>query len=269
MSKENLDASTSGLVAWQSDAKGGYVRPDSQYRNWISKENDETATFPAEANRYHLYISLACPWACRTAAMRTMKGLEDVISMSIVHPIWKLTRPNDANDGHAGWTFVDDSDNAQPFLPPHGDKSSSASDIASYSVKDNAAMRNTINAAKNVRELYDLSNPSTPTAKYTIPILWDKKNSVIVNNESEEIVRIFNSCFNAFAKNPSLDVYPAHLKEIIDGVNSQVYPNINNGVYRTGFAKTQLAYDDASKNLFNTMDHFEKVLSTQRYVTAT
>lgn len=119
---------------------------------------------------------------------------------------------------------------------------------------------------KNVRELYDLSNPSTPTAKYTIPILWDKKNSVIVNNESEEIVRIFNSCFNAFAKNPSLDVYPAHLKEIIDGVNSQVYPNINNGVYRTGFAKTQLAYDDASKNLFNTMDHFEKVLSTQRYL---
>jgi len=225
---------------------GEFKRVESGFRSFIKKGGE----FEPESGRYHLYISYACPWASRCAAFRLLKGLEDHIGLSVTHPVWQKSRPG--QDEHAGWTFKDPSDPPGPNLKGLG------------SFDNEGCIPDPINNAKFVRDLYELSKDTN--GKYSVPVLWDKKNKCIVNNESAEIVRMFNSAFNDLAKHPDLDLYPAHLAEKIDEVNSWVYPTINNGVYRCGFAQSQEAYDQAFKELFGSLDRCEEILSKQRYI---
>ena len=204
---------------------GEYVRKDSQFRNTISPED-------AEKGRYHLYVSYACPWAHRTLIFRKLKKLEDIISVSVVHPFMD----------NEGWDFKDN-------FP--------------------AATGDTLYHFSRMHEIYTKAQ-SDYTGIVTVPVLWDKKEETIVNNESSEIIRILNTAFNHLiddeeAKN--LDFYPEEKRSDIDTINKNVYDNINNGVYRTGFATTQAAYEKAYNRLFNALDEMEQILSQQRYLT--
>jgi glutathionyl-hydroquinone reductase len=233
----------------ETSGDGKFRRTEAGFRNKI----DLTGEYAAGLDRYHLYISYACPWANRCLAVLQLKGLEHVIGVSVVHPTWQKTRPSDVEDGHTGWVFRNEDD------PPLSTATGYGSFSSAGVIPDN------INKASSIRELYELSNDKT--GKYSVPVLWDKKTSTIVNNESSEIIRMFNSEFNAFAKNPELDLYPEDLRKKIDEVNEWIYPNINNGVYCCGFAKLQSAYDKASKDLFENLDRVEEILSRQRYIT--
>jgi putative glutathione S-transferase len=208
-------------VAAHIDKTGAFVRKDSVFRNWIKPDSE----FPPEKDRYHLYISWACPWAHRTAIVRALKGLQDVISLS----------PVDFLLGPSGWTFS--SENPDPN-----------------------------NGFQFIRQLYEQSDPQY-SANYTVPVLYDKKAKRIVNNESSEIIRMLNDQFNHVAGNPSLDLYPEALRPQIDELNAWIYPNINNGVYRCGFAQSQEAYDAAFDALFEHLDKVEAILSKTRYLT--
>lgn len=229
---------TSAKNNWNSSIKNGeYKRKESQFRNWITADGSAGISgrggFKAEANRYHLYVSLACPWAHRTLVFRQLKGLEDLITVSVVHP--------DMHD--KGWTFNHDEESAKLYGTT-GDE---------------------LNGDKFISEKYSAQDPNY-TGVNSVPILWDKKNKVIVNNESSEIIRMFNSAFNSITNN-SLDFYPEHLREKIELVNEIVYHKINNGVYKTGFATTQEAYDKNVTELFSGLDQVEDMLSKQRYLT--
>jgi glutathionyl-hydroquinone reductase len=234
----------------ETDAKGSFVRKESTFRNFIEKGGK----FEPEAGRYHLYVSLACPWANRCVAAMRLKGLEDTIGLSITHPTWKRTRPDkkDPEDHHTGWFF------ASPEDPPVSNSQGMGSFDCSGCIPD------TVNGVKFVRDLYELAQDTS--GKYTVPVLWDKKEKTIVNNESSEILRMFNSAFNDFAKNPELDLYPEELRGEIDALNEWIYPNINNGVYRCGFATTQEAYNIAFNDLFSALDKVEELLSKRRYI---
>eukprot|EP00510_Aplanochytrium_minuta_P009634 CAMPEP_0184058860 /NCGR_PEP_ID=MMETSP0956-20121227/9585_1 /TAXON_ID=627963 /ORGANISM="Aplanochytrium sp, Strain PBS07" /LENGTH=335 /DNA_ID=CAMNT_0026354079 /DNA_START=80 /DNA_END=1087 /DNA_ORIENTATION=+ len=233
-----MASSTKAHTAMDEVQNGAFVRTETTYRNKISK--NQGAEFPPEKDRYHLYVSYACPWASRCLTVRALKGLEDVISLSVVSAVFKKTKPEDEKDTHKGWVFVDEKE-------------------------EKGAIPDPLNQAKTVREIYENNNDTL--GKYTVPILFDKKKNVIVNNESAEIIRMFNDEFNDFAKNPTLDLHPEGLWEEIEEVNSWVYPtNINNGVYKCGFATGQEAYDTAVNALFEHMDKAEKLLSSQRYL---
>jgi putative glutathione S-transferase len=209
---------------------GNFVRRDSQFRHWITPDGRPGPSgeggFKAEAGRYHLYVSYACPWAHRTLIFRALKGLEDLISVSVVHP----------DMGEEGWKFAD--------FP--------------------GATPDTINGFRFLYEAYCLADPHY-TGIVTVPVLWDKQRRTIVNNESSEIIRMFNDAFNHLTGN-SDDYYPPHLRDKIDAVNQLVYDNVNNGVYRCGFATTQEAYEHAFDDLFETLDTLDARLSTQRYL---
>uniref|UniRef100_A0A6B2L987 GST C-terminal domain-containing protein n=1 Tax=Arcella intermedia TaxID=1963864 RepID=A0A6B2L987_9EUKA len=219
----------------------------SVHRNVISKGT----RFEPEANRYHLYISTACPWASRCLALLYLKGLEEVIGLSIVHPTWAKTRPDPA-DTHTGWIFKDPSD--PPVSNPGGHGSFNCE----------GCIPDTVNGARTIRELYDIANDTG--GKYTVPLLWCKKEKAIVCNESELIMESFNSHFNDFAKHPEVDLLPAHLGEAMKEANSWIYPDINDGVYKCGFAKSQEAYEVAFDKLFAALDRLEDLLSRQRYI---
>jgi len=210
---------------------GEYVRKDSQFRNWVTKDGSAGPTgesgYKAEAGRYHLYVSYACPWANRTLIFRKLKQLEDLITVSIVHPDME----------EAGWRFGD----------------------YSGSTKDHE------NNFDFMHQVYTLAEPDY-SGVVTVPVLWDKKQKTIVNNESSEIIRMFNDAFNDITGNND-DYYPQALRKEIDEINTLVYDNINNGVYRTGFSTTQLAYEKAFDNLFASLDEVEAILSQQRYLT--
>lgn len=210
--------------------KGEFVRSESGFRNWVTKDGSAGPTgeagFAAEPGRYHLYVSHACPWAHRTMIFRTLKGLEDVISVSVVHPLMPAE----------SWVFGE--------YP--------------------GATEDHINHAHYLYENYQKVDPDYD-GLVTVPVLWDKKQQTIVNNESSEIIRMLNSAFDAFA-NDAVDFYPAALRAEIDAINEPVYNNVNNGVYRAGFAKTQQAYDAAYDHLFRTMDELEDRLTKQRYL---
>ncbi|XP_076444790.1 glutathionyl-hydroquinone reductase YqjG-like [Babylonia areolata] len=217
--------------SWRSSIndKGEYARKPSAFRNWISA--DGSSGFKAEAGRYHLYVSLACPWAHRTLIVRKLKGLEDVISVTVVD--WML--------GEGGWSFTD----SKP-----------------------KCTLDTVNNCKFLKEVYLKANPEY-NANITVPCLWDKQKQTIVNNESSEIIRMFNKEFNAFCKTEEqrkLDFYPEGLRDKIDAVNEWVYPQINNGVYRSGFARSQEAYNTAVTELFDGLDKVETILSKSRYL---
>lgn len=211
-----------------TDEKGGFVRQTSSFRNWITPDGTAGITgnagFIAEPDRYHLYVALICPWASRTLIARKLKGLEDVVSLSVVEP-WLLDE---------GWHFGD--------YP--------------------GANRDPLNNAEWVHQLYTQAD-STFTGRATVPVLWDKKTRTIVNNESADIVRIFNSGFGELARN-DIDLYPALLQNEIERLNAEIYPALNNGVYRAGFATTQISYAEAVSDVFGMLDKLEVKLSDGR-----
>jgi len=230
-----------------TDPQGRLTHKESGFRNWISPDSD---LFKPESGRYHLYVSYACPWAHRTLIMRSLKGLQDHIGLSIVHPTWQETNPG--QEEHAGWVFRREGD------PPL----KSIKGFGSFPCKD--VIPDNVNNAKSLRELYELSQDKV--GKYSVPVLWDKKEKVIVNNESSEIIRMFNSAFNKLSKHPEMDFYPEKLRGEIDKVNDWVFQNLNTGVYKSGFAKTQEAYEEGVTNLFNALDRAEDILSKSRYL---
>ena len=209
---------------------GEFVRAVSGFRNWVTPNGEAGPTgedgFIAEPGRYHLYVSYACPWAHRTLIFRALKKLEDVISVSVVHPIM----PQES------WVFGEYPGSTEDHL---------------YGLE-------------HMYELYYKADPNFD-GLVTVPVLWDKKRETIVNNESSEIIRMLNSSFDAFG-DASLDLYPEALREEIDAINEVVYHNVNNGVYRTGFARSQGAYERAFGQLFDTLDELEARLSKQRYL---
>lgn len=210
-----------------SDAKGGFVRQISGFRNWITPDGSAGPTgeddFKAEAGRYHLYVALICPWASRTLIGRALKKLDGAISVSVVEPALS----------DQGWRF--------------GDYPGSDFD--------------TLNGATYMHEIYTRADP-VYTGRATVPVLWDKKRGTIVNNESADILRMLNSGFGPLADN-SIDLYPEDLRDDIDALNERIYPKLNNGVYRAGFAITQAAYEEAFADVFSMLDELETRLDNR------
>lgn len=211
---------------WYDTSKNGgkFERQASKFRDNVS--NDEDAKYPVESGRYHLYVSLACPWAHRALIFRKLKGLEEHIDVSVVHP--------EMLDN--GWEFKE-------YPGSTGDK---------------------LYGFDYAHQIYTKAKPEI-TTRVTVPILWDKQTETIVNNESAEIIRIFNSGFNALTSNDD-DYYPEALRQEIDDINEMVYHDINNGVYKAGFSTTQKAYEEAVNALFHALDIVEERLSKQRYL---
>jgi putative glutathione S-transferase len=217
-------------AAWDpvqaKDANGGFVRQTSSFRNWVTPDGATGPTgkdgFPAERDRYHLYAAYICPWATRALIARRLKKLEDVVSVSIVEPALS----------DEGWRF--------------GDYPGATGDDPNL-------------AASFLHELYTRADPRF-TGRATVPALWDKQRRTIVNNESSDILRMFNTGFGALA-DESVDLYPQDLREKIDALNHDIYQSLNNGVYRAGFATTQIAYEEAFLEVFATLDAMEKRLA--------
>jgi putative glutathione S-transferase len=209
---------------------GTFLRSDSAFRNWVTADGQSGPTgaagFRAEPGRYHLYVSLACPWAHRTLLLRKFKNLEKLVSVSIVH--WLMLE--------RGWTF----DEGPGVVP------------------------DPVLGAKTLREIYLASNPEY-TGRITVPVLWDKSRRVIVNNESSEIIRMMNFAFDAVGASGH-DFYPKHHRSEIDAVNGRIYQTLNNGVYKTGFATTQRAYEEAVGPLFGTLDWLDERLEERPWL---
>ena len=233
----------------RTNVKGAFNRHTSKHRSFIG-----SPSYPASDQRYHLHIALACPWAAGALSTLYLKGLENVISHSIVHPTWAKTKPNDDNDSHHGWVFRKPGD--EPLSNPLGNGSFKC---------DDALIPDSITNCKSIREVYELSGDSD--GPYTTPILFDKETNTIVSNESIEILRMLNNEFNDFAEKPDVDLFPTELEEELDTLNKElVYPNVNNGVYRCGFAKSQEAYDTAVSDLFSSLEVLESMLGEKRYL---
>lgn len=215
-----------------SSTQGRFKRMPSQFRNWVTADGQPGPTgaggFKAEAGRYHLYVSLACPWAHRTLIVRKLKGLEQAISVSVVHPLMLEN----------GWTFGTD------FADATGD---------------------TLFGLEYLYQLY-LKADASYTGRVTVPVLWDKQTNTIVNNESSEIIRMFNDAFDGVGAREG-HYYPAELREQIDELNAWIYPTVNNGVYKAGFATSQDAYTEAVTALFASLDALEERLSQSRFLT--
>ena len=210
---------------------GRFVRKPPQFRNWVTADGAAGPSgkggFQAEPGRYHLYVSLACPWAHRTLIIRALKGLEKMISVSVVH--WYMAEN--------GWTF----------------------DVGDGVVPD------TVNGAQFLHQVYTKAKPDY-SGRVTVPVLWDRQTKTIVSNESPEIIRMFNAAFDEVGAVQG-DYYPEHLRSEIDALNDRIYTTVNNGVYRCGFATTQAAYEEAIAPLFDTLDWLEDILSRKRYLT--
>ncbi|MEK1839236.1 MAG: glutathione S-transferase C-terminal domain-containing protein, partial [Pseudomonas sp.] len=216
---------------WYESKDGTFQREQAQRRHWLTADGKPGPTggggFAAEAGRYHLYVSLACPWAHRTLILRKLKGLENLIDVSIVS--WLMLEN--------GWTF-------DKNLGSTGDK---------------------LDHFNFMHQRYT-TDTADYTGRVTVPVLWDKQTNHIVNNESAEIIRMFNSAFDELTGN-DLDFYPAPLRNEIDAMNERIYPAVNNGVYRAGFATSQQAYEAAFDELFGELDRLEQLLGANRYLT--
>jgi putative glutathione S-transferase len=216
---------------YDTEATGGrFKRQESQFRNWVTRDGSPGPTgdggFKAAPGRYHLYVSLACPWAHRTLIFRRLKGLDAMISHSVVHWLMK----------DEGWTFKDG-----PGVVP-----------------------DTINNASLMHQVYTAADP-VYTGRVTVPVLWDKERETIVSNESADIIRMLNSAFDEVGALEG-DYYPSELHDEIHALNDRIYDTVNNGVYKSGFATTQEAYEEAVVPLFETLDWLEERLSRQRYL---
>ena len=217
---------------YDTESSGGkFIRQDAGFRSWVTADGaagpSGEAGFQADSGRYHLYVSYACPWAHRTLIFRKLKGLEEHISVSVVHP-------DMLSDG---WTFEAD---------------------------DKGATGDTLYGLPFARDIYTRTKPDY-TGRVTVPILWDKDRETIVSNESSEIIRMFNSAFDGITGN-TLDFWPEDLRAEIELVNDRIYDTFNNGVYKCGFATSQQAYDDAIVPLFETLDWLDQRLSDNRYL---
>lgn len=212
----------------KKDDDGRFIRQASQFRHWVTPDGQAGPSgeggFAAEANRYHLYVALICPWASRTLMVRRLKGLDELISVSVVEPV--LT--------DQGWRFGD--------YPGAGEDS--------------------VNGVQYMHELYTRADPHY-TGRATVPVLWDKQRDTIVSNESADIVRMLNTAFNAFTDS-DLDLYPADLRRGIDALNDRLYDGLNNGVYQAGFASSQRAYEEAFSKVFSMLDDLEAQLGDGR-----
>ncbi len=210
--------------------QGRFQRSESKFRNWITADGSPGPSgdggFPAAAGRYHLYVSLACPWAHRTLIFRRLKGLEEFFPVSVVH--WYMAEH--------GWTF----DPGEGVVP------------------------DPLFAAGRLYEIYLRADPNY-SGRVTVPVLWDRERETMVSNESSEIIRMFNSAFDGLGATPG-DYYPEPLREEIDSINARVYGDVNNGVYKAGFATTQEAYEEAVRPLFQTLDWLEQRLDDHRYL---
>ena len=204
---------------------GKFVRKPTSFHNWIKA--DGSTPYSPDVGRYHLYISLACPWAHRTLIFRKLKGLEDVIDLSVVDPYM----------ADNGWAFGDSP----------------------------GCIADPIHAAQFMHQIYTAADPGY-TGRVTVPVLWDKQTKAIVNNESSEIIRMLNSEFAAHSNN-DYDFYPQDLRPEIDAINDRIYTTVNNGVYKSGFASSQDAYEKAFDDLFQTLDFLDDLLGSQRYLT--
>jgi putative glutathione S-transferase len=189
---------------------------------------------------------------------RSLKGLEDVITVSVVHPVWKKTRPG--SDEHAGWVFGSEKESTDATM----DFKNTSGDGGPFSMHYPDTAADPYVGAQSIREVYE--SVKDQDGKYTVPILFDKKTKTIVSNESSEIIRMLNTEFQELAQNTDLDIYPADMREAIEEVNEWVYPSLNNGVYRCGFAKSQEAYDAAIEELTNSFDKMDEILQKQRYI---
>ena len=210
---------------------GRFIRKSPQFRNWITKDGSAgpsgKAGFIAERDRYHLYVSLACPWAHRALIFRSLKGLETIVPISVVH--WYMAEN--------GWTFA----------------------------KGEGVIPDKVNNTEFLYQIYTLAK-SDYTGRVTVPVLWDKKNKTIVSNESSEIIRMFNSAFDLIGVKEG-DYYPEELRNHINELNERIYTTLNNGVYLCGFATTQEAYEEAVLPLFDTLDWLDNLLSSKQYLT--
>lgn len=216
---------------YDTDKTGGrFERSASQFRNWVTRDGSPGPTgdggFKAEPGRYHLYVCLACPWAHRTLIFRKLKGLKTMIDVSAVH--WHM--------GEEGWSFE----------------------------TDEAATGDRLYGLGHLHELYTKAKPDY-SGRVTVPVLWDKQRQTVASNESSEIIRMFNEAFDDVGAKPG-DYYPEALRHEIDEVNERVYDTVNNGVYKSGFATTQEAYDEAVTALFASLDWLEERLARQRYL---
>ncbi len=214
-----------------SDSGGRFQRANTAYRNWITTDGNAgptgTGGFPAESGRYHLYVSLACPWAHRTLIFRAIKGLANHITVDVVHP----------DMGDDGWTF----DAGYP-----------------------GATGDSLHGRAFLRDVYTAADPSA-SGRVTVPVLWDRTRDTIVSNESAEIIRMMNGAFDRITGNTD-NYWPEDLRPAIEDVNARIYDTVNNGVYKAGFATTQSAYDEAAIALFKTLDWLEGRLSSSRYL---
>ncbi|KAK6917025.1 hypothetical protein RJ641_017776, partial [Dillenia turbinata] len=245
--KFEYDVSTRNIVMARSSIdeiseSGAFARSQSAFRSFISRDG----VFLAEPGRYHLYVSYACPWACRCLMCLKIKGLEKAISFTltaveVVKSKWERTKETDQ---HMGWVFPK-SDDEEPGAEP-----------------------DPLYGVRSIRELYELASANY-TGKYSVPVLWDKKLKTIVNNESSEIIHMLNTEFDDVAENTTVDLYPLHLQTEINRTSEWIYDAINNGVYRCGFARKQEPYNEAIKNLYNALDRCEEILSKQRYLCGT
>ena len=208
-----------------TDDSGEFQRQETSFRDRIEAEPD--AQYPAEAGRYHLYVSLACPWAHRTLVTRTLKGLEDAVSVNVVDPVRRVD----------GWEFAPEKEACTP---------------------------DTVNGADKLRDVYTAADPEF-TGRVTVPVLWDKEREIIVNNESEEIMRMLDTAMHDVAER-DVDLYPEGYREEVDEIIDEIYQPINNGVYRAGFAGSQEAYENAVSDLFEALDRWDDVLADQRYL---
>lgn len=215
---------------YESSADGAFQREQAQRRHWVTADGQPGPSgeggFKAEAGRYHLYVSLACPWAHRTLILRKLKGLEGLIDVSVVS--WLMLEN--------GWTFD----------------------------KAHGSSGDTLDGFDFMHQRYT-ADTANYTGRVTVPVLWDKHLKRIVSNESAEVIRMFNSAFNGLTGN-TLDFYPEALRPSIDALNERIYPAVNNGVYRAGFATSQQAYERAFDDLFAELDHLEQHLGEHRYL---
>jgi putative glutathione S-transferase len=217
-----------------TDIEGGFVREQSRFRNWITTDGTPGPTgeggFPAEPDRYHLYVALICPWASRTLMVRRLKGLESVISVTVLDPrltekVWRFGGDNDATPG---------------------------------------SQSDPLYGAEYLYELYQCAKPDY-TGQITVPVLWDKRQETIVNNESSDIMRMLNDGFGSLAEG-NIDLYPVDLRAEIDAVNERLYDSFNNGVYRAGFAATQRAYERAVREVFDSLEWINQRLDHHDYL---
>lgn len=216
------------MTADSEPIEGEFIRKESLFRFWVVN-NDPAAPFAAEPGRYHLYLSRNCPWAHRAALARELKGLQNVISMDVLG-----YRRSDNNE----WIFRPEVDGCTV---------------------------DTVNGFSGINQIYHTTDPEY-TGKSTVPVLFDKKRNRVVSNESADMIRMFNSAFNAWAGNPELDLYPQELRRTIDATNEWTYHQFNNGVYRTGFAESQAAYETAFDEVFEAMDRMEAILAKNHYL---